>query len=278
MTVFRAFCDSFERTAKQFTSGLEHSFAEHFSNSFIDLWRQTPSNLRFATAPTYSSVAAGRTESQPPGSQAPTAAAAPLQQRPQQPISRFQGRPIPAPPREDLRVFVRPVLPLAPPYLIIAKCVFTTPVASAFARKPIASFMLCSYTRTVVRTTMSSARSPSPVSPIPQSLASYLPAASTGTTPEATSDDASQCEFDIDWENIWHGGKRLVGAKKRVCHRRVVGTKIKESWIYRHGANLEHKGIRYWLCKLCHEKRSYSTALYASSGTAHAARHLLRHY
>ncbi|KAM4066292.1 reverse transcriptase (RNA-dependent DNA polymerase) [Hirsutella rhossiliensis] len=35
-----------------------------------------------------------------------TAAAAP-QQEPQQPISRLQGRPIPAPPKEDLRVFVR---------------------------------------------------------------------------------------------------------------------------------------------------------------------------
>ncbi|OWT43215.1 transposase-like protein [Pochonia chlamydosporia 170] len=53
---------------------------------------------------------------------------------------------------------------------------------------------------------------------------------------------------------------------------------MKESWIYRHGANLEHGGVRYWLCRLCHEKRSYSTALYASSGTAHAARHLVRQH
>ncbi|KAM4060037.1 ribonuclease H-like protein [Hirsutella rhossiliensis] len=36
-------------------------FAEHFSNRFLDLWRQTPSDLRLASAPTYSSVAAGRT-------------------------------------------------------------------------------------------------------------------------------------------------------------------------------------------------------------------------
>ncbi|KAM4055554.1 ribonuclease H-like protein [Hirsutella rhossiliensis] len=107
MTVFRAFCESFEQTAKQFTSGLEHSFAEHFSNRFLDLWRQTPSDLRLAPAPTYSSVAAGRTAGQPPGGHAPTVAAAPQQQEPQQPISRLQGRPIPAPPKEDLRVFVR---------------------------------------------------------------------------------------------------------------------------------------------------------------------------
>ncbi|KAF5228595.1 hypothetical protein FANTH_14457 [Fusarium anthophilum] len=123
-----------------------------------------------------------------------------------------------------------------------------------------------------------SSRTSSPVPSIPQSLASYLPPTSTDTTPEATVDDAPQCEFDIDWENIWHCGKRLVGVKKRPRHRRVVGTKMKESWIYRHGANLEHKGVRYWLYRLCHEKRNYSTALYASSGTAHAARHLLRQH
>ncbi|KAL5583913.1 hypothetical protein FOVSG1_015264 [Fusarium oxysporum f. sp. vasinfectum] len=87
-----------------------------------------------------------------------------------------------------------------------------------------------------------SSRTSSPVPSIPQSLASYLPPTSTDTTPEATVDDAPQCEFDIDWENIWHCGKRLVGVKKRPRHRRVVGTKMKESWIYRHGANLEHKG------------------------------------
>ncbi|KAM4064243.1 lipase, class 3 [Hirsutella rhossiliensis] len=107
MTVFRAFCESFEQTAKQYTSGLEHSFAEQFSNSFLDFWKQALSDLNSAPAPTYSSVAAGRPASQPLGGHTPTAAAAPQQQRPQQPISRLQGRPIPAPPKEDLRVFVR---------------------------------------------------------------------------------------------------------------------------------------------------------------------------
>ncbi|KAM4067478.1 lipase, class 3 [Hirsutella rhossiliensis] len=106
MTVFRAFCESFEQTAKQYTSGLEHSFAEQFSNSFLDFWKQALSDLNSAPAPTYSSVAAGRPASQPSGPHS-TAAAAPQQQRPQQPISRLQGRPIPAPPKEDLRVFVR---------------------------------------------------------------------------------------------------------------------------------------------------------------------------
>jgi hypothetical protein len=58
----------------------------------------------------------------------------------------------------------------------------------------------------------------------------------TPASREATTDeiDASPCEFEIDWENIWHGGKRLMGAKRRPRHRRVIGTKIKKSWIYRH--------------------------------------------
>lgn len=125
---------------------------------------------------------------------------------------------------------------------------------------------------------MISSRTSSPVSSTPRSLVFDLPQTPTDATPEPAADDASQCEFDIDWENTWHGGKRLLGAKKRPRHRRGVGTNVKESWIYRHGANLEHKGMSYWLCKLCHERRSYSTALYASSGTAHAARHLLRQH
>ncbi|KAM4054890.1 endonuclease-reverse transcriptase domain-containing protein [Hirsutella rhossiliensis] len=87
--------------------GRSAAFAEQFSNSFLDFWKQALSDLNSAPAPTYSSVAAGRPASQPLGGHTPTAAAAPQQQRPQQPISRLQGRPIPAPPKEDLRVFVR---------------------------------------------------------------------------------------------------------------------------------------------------------------------------
>ncbi|KAK2926847.1 hypothetical protein FoTM2_013717 [Fusarium oxysporum f. sp. vasinfectum] len=59
-----------------------------------------------------------------------------------------------------------------------------------------------------------SSRTSSPVPSIPQSLASYLPPTSTDTTPEATVDDAPQCEFDIDWENIWHCGKKTCGRQK----------------------------------------------------------------
>ena len=84
------------------------------------------------------------------------------------------------------------------------------------------------------------------------------------------------CEFSIDWENIWHGNKRLIGVEYRPRHRRTVGTKIKESWIYQYGANLEHQGTRYWLCRECHIKKRFHTALYCSSGTAHSIKHLQR--
>ncbi|KJZ70963.1 hypothetical protein HIM_09667 [Hirsutella minnesotensis 3608] len=133
---------------------------------------------------------------------------------------------------------------------------------------------------------MSSIKCASPVSS-EQAFSSPSHAASISGSPEATpaaSDatlddtDASRWDFVIDWENIWHGGKRLLGARRRPRHKRVVGTRIKESWIYRYGANLEHRGVRYWLCKICHIKKSYSTASYASSETAHAARHLLRQH
>lgn len=141
------------------------------------------------------------------------------------------------------------------------------------------------YMRIHIHDIMSS-RTSSPVPSTPQSLTSHPPPTpvddgpeAAPATPDATPDetDFPQCEFDIDWENIWHCGKRALGAKKRHRHKRAVDTKIKESWIYRHGANLDHNGVRYWLCRLCHEKKSYS-ALYASPGTSHAARHLLRRH
>ncbi len=108
LAVFQAFCESFDQAAKQFTSGIEHSFTEQFANSFLEFWRQSLSILPPAPpAPTYSSVVAGRTAHQPPGGNATTAAAAPQPEQEQTTVPRFQGRPIPAPPREDLRVFVR---------------------------------------------------------------------------------------------------------------------------------------------------------------------------
>lgn len=103
--------------------------------------------------------------------------------------------------------------------------------------------------------------------------------ASDQTPTDSGHDDETEpthCEFDVDWENIWHSSKRLVGVRFRPRHRRTVGTKIKESWVYQHGASLDHNGSRYWLCKICHLKKSYKTALYTASGTHHIANHLSR--
>ncbi|EXU94500.1 hAT family dimerization domain protein [Metarhizium robertsii] len=90
---------------------------------------------------------------------------------------------------------------------------------------------------------MSSSRASSPVS-IPQSTASLPPSTPLDSSPHATpgptpfETDAPHCEVDID------GG--TSGTAENVL--------------------------------LCHERKSSSTALYASSGTSHAARHLLRQH
>ncbi|UNI15368.1 hypothetical protein JDV02_001905 [Purpureocillium takamizusanense] len=107
LAVFQAFCESFDHAAKQFTSGIEYSFANQFATSFLDFWRQSLSMLPLATAPTYSSVAAGRSPLQPSGGHATPSFAAPPPAPQQTADQRLHGRPVPAPPKEDLRVFVR---------------------------------------------------------------------------------------------------------------------------------------------------------------------------
>ncbi|KAJ6439233.1 spectrin repeat domain-containing protein [Purpureocillium lavendulum] len=107
LAVFQTFCESFDQAAKQFTSGIEHTFANQFATSFLDFWRQSLSILPPVTAPTYSSVAAGRRLRQPPGGHASPSAEAPPPAPQQTADLRLHGRPIPAPPKEDLRVFVR---------------------------------------------------------------------------------------------------------------------------------------------------------------------------
>ncbi|KAK4070001.1 hypothetical protein Purlil1_13600 [Purpureocillium lilacinum] len=75
---------------------------------FLDFWRQSLSILPPATAPTYSSVAAGRSPLQAPAGHTATPSVEAPPSAPQQTADiRLQGRPIPAPPKEDLRVFVR---------------------------------------------------------------------------------------------------------------------------------------------------------------------------
>ena len=103
LKVFRTFCAHFNEAAKGFTTGPERDFAKHFSNSFLDFWKQTLTNTNCASAPTYSSIAANSTTS--PSRSAKTSTVH-LQHKPG--IIHHQGQRLaPAPPREDLRVFVR---------------------------------------------------------------------------------------------------------------------------------------------------------------------------
>lgn len=102
LKVFQAFCAKFEEAAKQFTTRLEREFAQKFADSFLDSWNQSLTDAKSAPVPTYSTVAAS-----------PSAASNPLpHQHPrQQTTPHLHRQPAPftpiAPPREDLRVFIR---------------------------------------------------------------------------------------------------------------------------------------------------------------------------
>ncbi|EFZ02030.2 Reverse transcriptase [Metarhizium robertsii ARSEF 23] len=90
------FCEHFNEAAKQFATGPERDFAQQFSESFLGFWKKTLSNTQSASSPTYSSVAA---YSNPPRT---------LYAHRQPAPTHRQGQPTTsAPPRDDLRVFVR---------------------------------------------------------------------------------------------------------------------------------------------------------------------------
>ena len=93
LAVFRAFCSSFDETAKQFTSGPALQFAQNFSSSFLQYWTDvfagTQSNLP-ATKPSYAAVVGARR---------------PWQQQ-RAPRRQGQRNTLP-PPKDDLRVFAR---------------------------------------------------------------------------------------------------------------------------------------------------------------------------
>ena len=90
-----------------------------------------------------------------------------------------------------------------------ACCAFNSLISSALNIA-----MLCAYSRAI----MSSSRAPSPVPSTSQSIPSRLLPTRVDDAPNftpATSEailddelDTPQCEFDIDWENIWH---KLIG-------------------------------------------------------------------
>ena len=102
--VFRTFCAHFNEAAKEFTTGPERDFAKHFSSSFLEFWKQTLANTNCASTPTYSSIAANATA---PSIRFATPNTA-LRPQHKTAATHRQGQPpVPAPPREDLRVFVR---------------------------------------------------------------------------------------------------------------------------------------------------------------------------
>ncbi|KAL6405612.1 hypothetical protein AUP68_11373 [Ilyonectria robusta] len=106
LKVFQAFCATFEEAAKQFTTGPEREFAQKFADSFLGAWNQALTDAKSAPVPTYSTVAAS-----PPAANNALAHQPRLhqqhRQQQQQPPHR-QGQPTAgAPPREDLRVFIR---------------------------------------------------------------------------------------------------------------------------------------------------------------------------
>ena len=111
LAVFRAFCSSFDDTAKQFTSGPALQFAQKFSSSFLQYWTDvlagTHTNL--PTKPSYATVVAARRPAPAAaGTTADPVSAAPPNQWQQQLPPRRQGqrKPLP-PPTDDFRVFAR---------------------------------------------------------------------------------------------------------------------------------------------------------------------------
>lgn len=110
VAVFRACVNSFEETLKQFTSGPERHFAEHFTNSFIEFWSEALRDVKSApypTVPTYSSIAANNAAHRLSPRPLPTDPNLTLPPVLPQQHGRQGQRPRPAPPKEDLRVFIR---------------------------------------------------------------------------------------------------------------------------------------------------------------------------
>ncbi|RMI93032.1 hypothetical protein CDV36_016571, partial [Fusarium kuroshium] len=103
LMVFQAFCAKFEEAAQQFTTGPHRRFARQFADSFLDIWKRGLASDTPTSKPTYSSIAAA-----PP----PAARDRPTHQQQQRGRQTYpshrQGQPATtAPPRQDLRVFIR---------------------------------------------------------------------------------------------------------------------------------------------------------------------------
>ncbi|KAJ6437079.1 reverse transcriptase [Purpureocillium lavendulum] len=112
LAVFRAFCSSFDDTAKQFTSGPALQFAQKFSSSFLQYWTNvlagTHTNLPTTKPSCATVVGTRRPAPAAAGTTADPVTAAPQNQWQQQLPPRRQGQrhPLP-PPTDDFRVFAR---------------------------------------------------------------------------------------------------------------------------------------------------------------------------
>ncbi|KAJ6436065.1 transposase-like protein [Purpureocillium lavendulum] len=82
--------------------------------------------------------------------------------------------------------------------------------------------------------------------------------------------------FPIDWGVLRrHDGTILKGIQYRIRDKRNVGRRVKVSWIYSYGAELEHSNDKYFLCADCHTKKRYTSQLFAAESTTAAIQHLL---
>ncbi|KAM0664442.1 hypothetical protein ACQRIU_007024 [Beauveria bassiana] len=82
--------------------------------------------------------------------------------------------------------------------------------------------------------------------------------------------------FQINWSVLRrHDGTVLKGIQYRIRDKRTVGGRVKVSWIYSYGAELEHSHDKYCLCAECHTKKRYSSQLFAAESTTAAIQHLV---
>src|SRR5881394_2376590 len=62
--------------------------------------------------------------------------------------------------------------------------------------------------------------------------------------------------FLINWGVLRrHDGTILKGIQYRIRDKRSVGRRVKVSWIYSYGAELEHSNDKYFLCADCHTNK-----------------------
>jgi hypothetical protein len=102
--------------------------------------------------------------------------------------------------------------------------------------------------------------------------ASETPVTSTPSVPSLHLNPSVR--FTVNWNVLRFHGLLLRGVGYRIRHKRTIGTDVKVSWIWKHGADLDWKGKRLWLCKLCHLAKRYENQLLVANGTTHIHEHM----